>query len=88
MALCQSRLPPALSLELGIGNPALMDKDKCTLAEGLRLQREKAAWLINHWRTVTGARGLYGHLANHQASFVLRNEQEEGRDTCCASMKT
>lgn len=26
-----------------------MGKDKCTLAEGLRLQREKAAWLINHW---------------------------------------
>lgn len=32
---------------LGLGTQALMDKDKRTLAEELRLQRERAAWLIN-----------------------------------------
>lgn len=33
MALCQSRPPLALSLELGIGNPALMGKDRHTLEQ-------------------------------------------------------
>lgn len=56
MALCQPSPPPVLSLELGL---ALVSNGQGQhfLTEGLRLHKEKAAWLINPWYTVTQGGG-------------------------------
>lgn len=43
----------------------------------MRLQKEKAAWLINYCYAIAEMRWLYGHLVNTQALSVLRIKQEE-----------
>lgn len=77
MALCQPSPPPVLSLELGL---ALVSngQGQHSLMEVLRLQREKAAWLINPWYAMTREVALWT-LGEPLGFICIQNKQEETR---------